>query len=53
MKCKICKYEWQSRKENPKQCPKCKRYDYENQLRKKDMYLSKEKFEIARGVKNE
>ena len=28
MKCKRCGYEWDSRKENPKQCPRCKRYDW-------------------------
>lgn len=30
-KCKNCEYEWVSKVENPKQCPKCKRYDWENQ----------------------
>ena len=29
MKCETCKYEWQSRIENPKACPRCKRrFDY-------------------------
>jgi len=28
-KCKICGYEWESRVAKPKQCPRCKRYDYE------------------------
>lgn len=28
MKCKLCGYEWDALKENPKQCPKCKRYDW-------------------------
>ncbi len=28
-KCKICKYEWIARVRKPKQCPKCKRYDWE------------------------
>lgn len=23
-----CKYSWESNLENPKQCPKCKRYDW-------------------------
>ncbi len=32
-KCKLCGYEWESRKEIPKQCPKCKRYDY-NEVKK-------------------
>ncbi len=27
-KCYLCGYEWDSRKEDPKQCPRCKRYDY-------------------------
>jgi predicted Zn-ribbon and HTH transcriptional regulator len=26
--CKKCGYEWQSRVEIPKQCPKCKRYGW-------------------------
>ena len=34
-KCKLCKYEWFSRiEEKPKQCPKCKRYDWD--INKKD-----------------
>jgi len=32
-KCNICDYEWKSRADPPKQCPKCKRYDY-NKKRK-------------------
>jgi predicted Zn-ribbon and HTH transcriptional regulator len=24
MKCKKCSYEWKSKKENPKACPRCK-----------------------------
>jgi len=28
MKCKKCGYEWKPKKKNPKQCPNCKRYDY-------------------------
>jgi len=27
-KCKQCGYDWESRKENPTACPKCKRYDW-------------------------
>jgi len=27
-KCNKCDYEWKSRIENPKSCPKCKRYDW-------------------------
>ena len=26
MKCPVCGYKWKQRKENPKQCPYCKRY---------------------------
>ena len=30
MKCKYCGYEWESRKENPISCPRCKRrFDYD------------------------
>jgi len=28
-KCFQCQYEWESRKEIPKQCPRCKRYDWD------------------------
>ncbi len=29
MECKTCKYEWTSRIDNPKACPRCKRrFDY-------------------------
>ena len=28
MECKRCGYEWVSKVENPKQCPKCKQYYY-------------------------
>jgi len=28
-KCKQCQYEWKSRKEIPKSCPRCKRYDWD------------------------
>ena len=27
-KCLKCGYEWESRKESPRSCPRCKRYDY-------------------------
>jgi rubrerythrin len=33
--CKLCGYTWQSKKETPIACPKCKRYDY-NIDKKKD-----------------
>ena len=28
-KCKHCNYEWDARVEKPKQCPRCKRYNWE------------------------
>jgi predicted Zn-ribbon and HTH transcriptional regulator len=31
-KCKNCNYEWISRVEEPKTCPKCKRYDWKKKL---------------------
>jgi len=38
-KCPKCKYEWKARKENPKQCPYCKRYlpllKYDEELKRK------------------
>ncbi len=34
-KCLKCGYEWTSLKENPKQCPNCKRYNW-NKEKKKD-----------------
>ena len=27
-KCKVCGYHWESRKDKPKACPACKRYDW-------------------------
>ena len=33
-KCNLCGYEWESRKSKPKQCPDCKRQDW-NKERKK------------------
>ena len=29
-KCKRCKYEWDSNIDKPKVCPKCKRYDWDD-----------------------
>lgn len=26
--CKLCGYEWESKKQTPKQCTRCKRYDW-------------------------
>jgi len=34
-KCEICRYEWLARTENPKACPKCKRYDWNGKGKKK------------------
>lgn len=37
MKCKKCGYEWQSRLENPKECPRCKtRLDYAKKTTSKE-----------------
>ena len=30
--CKLCDYEWESKTDHPKQCPRCKRYDYTKEL---------------------
>ena len=35
MKCNLCNYEWEAREDKPKQCPRCKRYDY-NIIKDKD-----------------
>ena len=32
-KCKLCNYEWESKVEIPKQCPRCKRYDWDKKER--------------------
>ena len=29
LKCKFCGHTWIPKTENPKECPKCKRYDYQ------------------------
>jgi rubrerythrin len=29
VKCQLCKYGWRARREHPKQCPLCKRYDWD------------------------
>lgn len=34
-KCLICGYKWNSIKPEPKQCPRCKRYDYNKSNRGK------------------
>ncbi|MBU0894948.1 MAG: hypothetical protein KKB88_05895 [Nanoarchaeota archaeon] len=34
-KCKKCGYEWESKIDNPVSCPRCKRYDW-NENQKKD-----------------
>lgn len=35
-KCKQCGYEWESRKEKPKTCPFCKRYDWKDESKRED-----------------
>lgn len=37
-KCRACGYEWEARVRKPKQCPRCKRYDYQihEYLKKKE-----------------
>ena len=32
-KCDRCGYEWDSRKDSPKSCPKCKRYDWDDKTK--------------------
>ena len=32
-----CGYEWVSKKEKPKQCPRCKRYDWNDTKKKKEI----------------
>lgn len=31
-KCNLCGYEWKRSVNTPKQCPRCKRYDYERKV---------------------
>lgn len=31
--CKLCEYEWEARVALPKQCPRCKRYDWNTERR--------------------
>jgi len=35
MTCKDCGYEWESRKEKPKVCPRCKSYTHNGKWEKK------------------
>lgn len=35
-KCDKCGWEWLSRVENPKQCPRCKRYDWKKEEKQND-----------------
>ena len=32
IKCKRCGYEWITRIDKPKACPRCKRYDYDKDI---------------------
>ena len=34
-KCSLCGHEWIKRVSDPKQCPKCKRYDWKSAAHKK------------------
>jgi len=48
MKCKNCEYEWENRKENPKECPRCKnRLDYPGS---KNLKVDKS-FKLDKGVR--
>ena len=42
-KCKKCKYEWITRVDNPKVCPKCKSHDVHNMKLYRFKYDSKYK----------
>ena len=35
-RCKHCKYEWRARVRKPKQCPRCKRYNYNKKEKPKN-----------------
>ena len=53
MKCSNCEYDWENRKEKPKECPRCKhRLDYprsKNLKTSKPLKLNKEVREIGRA----
>lgn len=34
--CSLCDHEWVSRVEKPKACPKCKRYNWQDEKEKSD-----------------
>lgn len=36
-RCNLCGYEWRSLLEKPKACPKCKRYDYFEEVKKEEV----------------
>lgn len=36
-KCKFCKYNWNGRIEKPKSCPRCKRYDWDDEEKDKEV----------------
>ncbi len=53
MKCEKCNYKWKPRKDKPRQCPKCKRYDYDGERNKKrEKLLNKKTFKPLLEVKN-
>ena len=35
-KCKLCGHEWEPKIQHPLACPKCKRYDWKKEEKKKD-----------------
>ena len=35
-KCRLCGHEWESRKEKPRMCPRCKRYDWKEKITLED-----------------
>ena len=35
-KCNQCEYEWESKLKKPKQCPRCKRYDWDQENKKEN-----------------
>ena len=49
MKCKYCGYEWEERVEIPKTCPRCKRYNYQDDLKGGNQEDEKETVEDTSG----
>ena len=41
-KCRVCGYEWESRlNRDPKQCPRCKRYDWQAPIKREKAEATK------------